>query len=228
MNTAQRPLQAVGRRPRVQIALDTTDLPTALAPLQQVAHLVDVIEVGTILILTEGLRAVREIRALFPDRPILADVRIAEAGSIIARLAFEAGASWVSVVAGASLTTIEQVCRVARDFDGEVQVELGEEYDRRQAQAWRHLGVRHVIVHRSRDAEAAGPSAWPRGDLDRIDELAALGFIVTVTGGLTAAELPVFTGRPVGIVIAGRTLVRADRPADAATELRRVVAEVWP
>lgn len=215
-------------RPQVQIALDTTDLTTAFASLRQVAHLIDVIEVGTILILSEGLRAVREIRVLFPNLPIVADVRIAEAGSIIARLAFEAGANWVSVVAGASLTTVEQVCRVAQEFDGEVQIELGEGYDHWKAQIWREFGVQHVILHRSRDAEVGGPPTWSEEDLDRIDVLAALGFRVTVTGGVTAAELPVFTGRPVGIVIAGRALVGATHPLEAATELRRAVAAVWP
>jgi 3-dehydro-L-gulonate-6-phosphate decarboxylase len=214
-------------QPRLQIALDTTDLPTAFRSLQQVAHLVDVIEVGTVLILSEGLRAVREIRALFPALPLVADVRIAEAGSIIARLAYEAGANWVSVVAGASLATVEQVCNVAREFDGEVQIELGDHYHCRQAQTWRQLGVEHVIVHRSRDVEASGRLAWSEENLDRIDELAAMGFTVTVTGGMTAAELPVFAGRQVGVVIAGRALLRAESPALAAAELRQTLAEVW-
>ena len=107
--------------PRLQVALDTVDLPGALGPLQKAAPHVDIIECGTILVLCEGYHAVRAIRALFPDKRILADVRIAEAGSKIARLAFEAGADLVSCVAGASLTTIEQVCDVAAEFDGEVQ-----------------------------------------------------------------------------------------------------------
>ena len=102
--------------PRLQIALDTLDLPTALGPLQQAAPYVDVIECGTILVLCEGFHAVRAIRALFPDKQILADVRIAEAGSKIARLAFEAGADLVSCVAGASMSTIRQVCQVADEL----------------------------------------------------------------------------------------------------------------
>ena len=65
-------------RPRLQIALDKVDLPSALAPRQKAAPSIDIIECGTVLILAEGLRAVREIRALFPDKEILADIRIAE------------------------------------------------------------------------------------------------------------------------------------------------------
>ena len=214
--------------PRLQIALDTLDLPTALGPLQQAAPYVDVIECGTILVLCEGYRAVRAIRALFPDKPILADVRIAEAGAKIARLAFESGADLVSCVAGASLTTIEQVCRVAAEFDGEVQVELADEwYDAERARAWRDAGVRHVIVKRSRDREAAGDLSWKDEDMDRVDELAAMGFTVTLTGGVSAEDLPAFAGRRVGIVIAGRAIVGAADPAAAARRLRRTLDEVW-
>ena len=72
-------------RPRLQIALDKTDLPSALAPLQRAAPQIDIIECGTVLVLAEGLRAVREIRALFPDKEILADIRIAEAGKLFRR-----------------------------------------------------------------------------------------------------------------------------------------------
>ena len=160
--------------PRLQIALDTLDLPAALGPLQKAAGHVDVIECGTILVLCEGYHAVRAIRALFPDKRILADVRIAEAGAKISRLAFEAGADLVSCVAGASLTTIQQVCRVAAEFGTEVQVELADEwYDVERARAWRAAGVQHVIVKRSRDREAAGDLSWKPDDLARIDELAS-------------------------------------------------------
>ena len=202
--------------PDLQIALDTVDLPGALGPLQKAAPHVDIIECGTILVLCEGYHAVRAIRALFPDKRILADVRIAEAGSKIARLAFEAGADLVSCVAGASLTTIE------------VQVELADEwYDADRARAWREAGVRHVIVKRSRDREAAGDLSWKDEDMDRVDELAAMGLTVTITGGVSAEDLPAFAGRSVGIVIAGRAIVGADDPAAAAARLRETLHEVW-
>src|SRR5659263_468022 len=138
-------------RPRLQIALDKQDLPSALSPLQKAADSIDIIECGTVLILAEGLRAVREIRALFPDKDILADIRIAEAGKLLSQMAFDAGASLVSVVAGASMTTVKQVCEVAAAAGGEVQVELADEwYDANKARQWREFGVEHVIVKRSR------------------------------------------------------------------------------
>lgn len=213
--------------PKLQVAIDVADLPTAFSALVKVAPGVDVIECGTILILAEGLRAVREVRALYPMHTLLADVRIAEAGSLIARHCFEAGADWVSCVAGASLTTIEQVVNVASDHDGQVQVELGETYDRERARAWRSIGVDHVIVKRSRDREAAGDLTWGNQDLSRIGELSELGFTVSVTGGIVASDLEVFRGAPVGVVIAGRSIVQADDPPGALDHLRSVMREVW-
>ena len=139
--------------PRLQIALDTLDLPTALGPLQQAAPYVDVIECGTLLVLCEGFHAVRAIRALFPDKQILADVRIAEAGSKIARLAFEAGADLVSCVAGASMSTIRQVCQVADELGGEVQVELAE-IDQRGK-----LSLHAVLTDEQLAAEAEGEAS---------------------------------------------------------------------
>ena len=46
--------------PKLQIALDTFDLPSALGPLQKAAPHVDIVECGTILVLCEGYRAFYE------------------------------------------------------------------------------------------------------------------------------------------------------------------------
>ncbi|MGQ4505939.1 orotidine 5'-phosphate decarboxylase / HUMPS family protein [Dermabacteraceae bacterium P13103] len=215
-------------RPRLQVAVDATDMVSALGPLNKAVAHVDVIECGTIWVIAEGLKVVREVRALYPEKTILADVRIAEAGSLISRQCFEAGADWVSCVAGASLATIGQVVKVAEEFGGEVQVELGETYSAERARAWRELGVKHVIVKRSRDREAAGDLSWGESDVSRVSELAEMGFTVTVTGGIKANELDVFKGRPVGVVIAGRGIMKADDPEVAALEMRDAIERVWP
>ena len=215
-------------RPRLQIALDKTDLSSALAPLQKAASSIDIIECGTVLILAEGLRAVAEIRALFPEKEILVDIRIAEAGKLLSTMAFQAGASLVSVVAGASMTTVQQVCAVAAEHGGEVQIELADEwYDADRARKWRAAGAQHVIVKRSRDREAAGDLSWGPDDLARVDELAGMGFTVTITGGIKADDLEVFAGHPVGIIIAGRSVAGASDPKAAADELQAAIGEVW-
>jgi 3-dehydro-L-gulonate-6-phosphate decarboxylase len=166
---------------------------------------------------------------LYPEAEILADIRIAEAGKILSTLAFAAGASLVTVVAGASLQTVAQVVSVAALHRGGVQVELADEwYDPARARAWFDLGVRHVIVKRSRDREAAGDLTWDSQATRRIDELAAIGFTVSVTGGISAGSLDELAGHNVGIVIAGRTITTAADPLAAVEELRAAMRRAFP
>lgn len=216
-------------KPRLQVALDLTDLPSALAPLQKAAPHLDVIECGTILCLAEGMHAVRIIRALFPSHPVLADVRIAEAGSLISKMAFDAGASWVSVVSGATLNTVEAVVKEANKQPGrEVQIELIDGWTWEQARCWRDLGVQQAITHRSRDAELkGGNTTWGEREFDEIRRLAEMGFKVTVTGGVKPEEIRLFAGVPVYVFIAGRGIYAAADPAAAAQHFQEVIAATY-
>src|SRR5574340_1783873 len=62
-------------RPNLQVALDHSDLPSAIKAIKTVGDIVDIIEVGTILILQAGDQAVRCIRAMYPDKTIVAEDR---------------------------------------------------------------------------------------------------------------------------------------------------------
>lgn len=210
-------------KPLLQIALDTYDLPSALGPLQKAHPYIDVIEVGTILCLAEGMQAVRIIRSLFPQKIILADVRIAEAGGIISKMAFDAGADWVSVVSGAAPDTAEVVLKEARSRGKDVQIELSDGWCWDMAKKWAGLGIQQVIIHRSRDAEAKGSLSWSQQDFETIARLHDMGFKVTVTGGVDPIDIPLFAGVPVYIFIAGRAIVKAADPAAAAQEFQRVI-----
>lgn len=204
------------KRPKLQIALDTLDLASALAPLQKAHPHVDIVEVGTVLCLSRGMEAVRVLRSLYPDKILLADMRIVEAGAILSRMAFAAGADRVTVFGGTSLTAVEAVIREARQYGGEVQIEIFDSWNRDTARAWSDLGVGQIIVHRSRDAEAGGGLGWTRGDFERVRELDALGFAVTVTGGIGHSDIARFAGMPVHGFIVGRAICEAADPEAAA------------
>lgn len=215
------------RKPLLQLALDTHDLPSALAPLQQAAPHIDIIEVGTILCLSEGMGAVRIIRSLFPDKTILADVRIAEAGGIIAKMAFDAGADWVSVVSGAAPSTAEVVYDVAKQHGGDVQIELSDGWTWEQAAHWRDIGIDQAIIHRSRDAEAQGELSWGRADLDSIGRLDDMGYRVTVAGSVGVNDVPTFAGIPVYVFISGRAIRNASDPAAVATDFQEAIQRTY-
>lgn len=213
--------------PLLQIALDTYDLPSALAPLQKAHRYIDVIEVGTILCLSEGMHAVRAIRSLYPDKIILADVRIAEAGSIISKMAYDAGSDWVSVVSGAAPSSFEVVLAEAQSRQKDMQIELSDGWTWEMAQHWADMGIQQVIFKRSRDLEAQGQLSWGQQDFETIQRLSQMGFKVTVTGGVKPADIPLFAGTPVYIFIAGRAIVKAENPAMVAKKFQDVIRQTF-
>ena len=214
-------------QPKLQLALDTFDLPSALAPLQRAAQHIDVVECGTILCLSEGMHAVRALRSLFPDKILLADVRIAEAGSIIAKLAFEAGADWVSVVSGAAPDSVAVVLKESQARGREMQIELSDGWTWPQAERWAEMGVPQVIFKRSRDAEAQGKLDWGDEDIAQIQRLSALGFKVSVAGSVKVADIPHFAQAPVYAFIVGRAICQANDPAAVAAAFQKTIASTY-
>lgn len=216
----------VSTRPMLQVAMDTKDLNSALKTIRLVYDVVDIIEVGTILCLAEGLKAVSTIRTLYPDKLILADVRIAEAGAIIAKMVFDAQANWVSMLSSASLSTMEVVAKEAFSRGGDVQVELQDEWTLEKAKQWLNLGIRQVTIHRSRDAETKNPN-WDEKSIRTIRELIDLGFKVSVTGNLSAADISTFKGIQVYAFVAGRAIREAKDPRAAAEEFNTAIRQNW-
>ena len=213
-----------GARPQLQLALDLTDLKAATRLAMDVRGAADVLEAGTILVLAHGLGAVERLRTVWLQRPLVADVRIVEAGGLIAGMAFDAGADAVTVFGGTSDTAIAAVVEQAERRAKRVQVEVFEAWSIDRARSWRELGVRELILHRSRDAERHGARPWVDRDLQRIVDAAAIGLEVSVTGGVTSADLDVFTGLPVRAFVVGGACAVADDPARAAHRFREAIA----
>lgn len=54
--------------PMLQVALDNQTMDSAYETTRLIAEEVDIIEVGTILCVGEGVRAVRDLKALYPHK----------------------------------------------------------------------------------------------------------------------------------------------------------------
>ena len=212
--------------PMLQVALDNQTMDSAYETTRLIAEEVDIIEVGTILCVGEGVRAVRDLKALYPHKIVLADAKIADAGKILSRMCFEANADWVTVICCADINTAKGALDVAKEFNGDVQFELTGYWTWEQAQQWRDAGIQQVVYHRSRDAQAAGV-AWGEADITAIKRLSDMGFKVTVTGGLALEDLPLFKGIPIHVFIAGRSIRDAASPVEAARQFKRSIAELW-
>jgi len=220
-------MNLINKMPKLQLALDNRDLYSALRAVQSAHSAIDVIEVGTVLCVAEGMNAVRTIRTLYPRHTILADVRVVRAGGTIADMVFDAGADWVSVMGEAPLDTIEAVIDKAQEYEGEVQIEMGDGWTMQQAREWAQMGIEQVIFHRSHEVKDEIDETWGDRDFDQIRELTEMGLKVTVTGGIMPADIPLFKGIPIYIFIAGRAIRNAAEPLAAAQHFQDVIRKTY-
>ncbi len=212
-------------KPMIQIALDQTCLDDAIAVAEKVQSYVDVIEVGTILAFAEGMNAVKTLRSQYPDHILVCDMKTTDGGAILSKMAFEAGADWITVSAAALIATIEVCKKVADEFNGEIQIEIYGNWTMDDAKRWVELGITQAIYHRSRDAELAG-IGWTDNDIEKMRQLSEIGLELSITGGIVLKELYLFEGIKAKTFIAGRALA-GEQGQQTATTLREQINRYW-
>ena len=212
--------------PLLQLALDHTSLQAAQRDVALLRDHVDIVEAGTILCLTEGLNAVRALREQCPDKIIVADWKVADAGETLAQQAFNAGANWMTIICAAPLATVIKGHEVAQQHNAEIQIELFGNWTLDDARAWYAAGIRQAIYHRGRDAQASGQQ-WGEADLSRMKALSDIGLELSITGGVTPADLPLFKEINAKAFIAGRALAGAANPAQVAAEFNAQIHAIW-
>ena len=212
--------------PIVQISLDLTNLDEAL----ETAHMalkagVDWLEVGTPLILAEGLHGVRLLRKAFPKVPIVADLKTMDGGYLEAEMMAGAGATHVVVMARAHEETIHCVVKAGLDFGVKVMGDNMVCPDMVAGAKWlEDLGCDYIVHHIGYDERrgiAAKGNRMP-SPMDQLrDVVAAVKIPVQAVGGLTleqAVQCPEY-GAPL-VVIGAPLAIDADnfRTADGQLE----------
>lgn len=214
-------------KPKLQLALDMQNMVSALNAAHKAAAEIDVIEAGTILMLSEGMKTVNILKTLYPDHFILSDIRIIKAGGKLAAMAYDAGADWVTVISDASRETIEAVVSESGKRPGtDVQIEINEDYDDERLNYFLSLGITQIIYHRSSEV-VEKEEKWNKSTLAELKRLSNMGFRLSITGGLDISEIKLFKDIPVYCFIAGRKICNAEDPLAVAREYQEEIRRVY-
>jgi len=208
-------------KPLIQLALDSLDYDTTVS-LAQKAHLsVDIIEIGTPCLKVNGLKLVKDLKARFPTKQILVDLKTMDAGFYEAEPFFKAGAAITTVLGTSDLDTIKGVIAVANKYGAKAQVDLINVADKAAvARAAAAAGAHIIGIHTGIDQQIAGQT--PFADLEALLAL-GLGTEVSVAGGIKASTVQQVVKAGATIVVVGGAITGAKDPAAAAAEIRKLV-----
>lgn len=192
---------------KLQVALDFLELDRALAVAKQaVAGGAEYIEIGTPLIKSEGLDAVRKARAMFPDKIIIADTKTMDAGKIEAEAAAKAGANIMTVLGCADEATIRECVEAGKHYGLQVAVDLlGVADPVKFAAVAKELGVAWLDVHCAIDQQMKGQNPFELlGKLRKATDL-----ILAVAGGINSETAADAIAAGADVVIVGGAITKA-------------------
>lgn len=208
--------------PKLQIALDTTSMCEAFRILGNgLDQTVDIVECGTMLLLHEGLHAVDYLRTIYPDKIVVADFKCVAPhfGSRI----IEHHPDLLTILSAAEHHVQQSIAQEARAAGQEAQIELYGSYSLEDVRRWKGYGIDHVIYNRPRDRK--GP--WGEAEASDIRQLIDEGMKVTATGGMSYENLDAIAGLPIYAIICGRSVLKAEKPAEEALRIKNRMKELW-
>lgn len=215
-------------RPNLQVALDLTSIDKALSIAEKAwSNGADILEAGTPLIKSEGLKAVKILRREFPDAVIVADMKTVDVGDLEASLAAEAGADIVTVMGFAWDSTIKVVVRAAKEYGVLVEADLMYVEDIiGRARRLKELGVDIIGLHIGIDVqkERGITASTLMEEVKKVVEI--FGNNVSVAGGLREDNVGNVVKAGARIIVVGSAITKADDPGNATRRIKEAIARV--
>jgi 3-hexulose-6-phosphate synthase len=208
--------------PKLQLALDVGETTTLVSFARLIEDFIDWLEAGTPWILAEGMHAVRALRTAFPEKKIVADMKIVDGGYYEASMGYHAGANLVTVLGTANDITIRGVIQAARDNSGQVIVDLLQIPNLlERANQLDQLGVDYLCIHTAYDLHGFGHD--PIADLEKLSSHTPIPLIVAGGIGLhNISEIIAFRPK---VVIVGGALTKAVDPLSVVKRIHQIITD---
>ncbi|MEO2074907.1 MAG: 3-hexulose-6-phosphate synthase [Bacillus sp. (in: firmicutes)] len=199
----------------LQLALDLVNIPEAIELVKEVEEHIDIVEIGTPVVINEGLHAVKAVKEAFPNLKVLADLKIMDAAGYEVMKASEAGADIVTILGTAEDMSIKGAVEEAKKQGKKILVDMIAVKDLAgRAKEVDAMGVDYICVHTGYDLQAVGKNSFE--DLQTIKGVVK-NAKTAIAGGIKLDTLPeVIKVQPDLVIVGGGITGQADKKAAAA------------
>ncbi len=207
----------------LQLALDLVNIPEAIELVKEVEEHIDIVEIGTPVVINEGLHAVKAVKEAFPNLKVLADLKIMDAAGYEVMKASEAGADIITILGTAEDMSIKGAVEEAKKQGKKVLVDMIAVKDLTgRAKEVDAMGVDYICVHTGYDLQAVGKNSFE--DLQTIKSVVK-NAKTAIAGGIKLETLPeVIKVNPDLVIVGGGITGQADKKA-AAAKMQQMIKE---
>lgn len=147
----------------LQLALDRLSIKKCHAILSETLDLLDIVEIGTSLILEHGAKIVEDFRKAYPKVRLLADTKIMDSGGYQSELFYKAGADMVTVLGQASNKTIWATREKAVFYERKIMVDLiNIPSPLERVRQWEDWHIEYICLHQGSDDPLGNQTLFQR------------------------------------------------------------------
>jgi len=214
--------------PKLQVAIDERYLKDALSIAEKAYRGgAQILEVGTPLIKSEGLKAVAEFRKRFPGALIVADLKTMDTGWLEVELAAEAGADIVCVLGVSDDYTIRDAVGAARKYGVKVMCDLiNVPNPVERARQVASLGVDYICIHTGISAQVREREVDRKLDLIK-EVVKSVKVPVAVAGGVRVEMIPKLVESGCQVIIVGGAITKASNPLEATRNMLKAIDQAY-
>jgi 3-hexulose-6-phosphate synthase len=208
------------KRMKFQISYNTTDLAQALDLAKKTAEYADILGIGSLLLLKEGVNAIKVFKQTFPNKELFAEAKIIEKADDAVTILSQAGANYVSILAGSFHVTIKKAVVAAKAFDTKIIFDLFDAQASGQSAAdARALGVHAIMLHRT---PAVDEMVEAENEWRNVRDNTTLPLFVT--GKIDLSNINHLLALKPQTVMIGSAISKANDPAKTAAQFRELIS----
>lgn len=206
---------------KLQLAIDLLDKEEAAKLAQEVEEYVDIVEIGTPIVINEGLPAVELLNKSISKAQVLADLKIMDAADYEVSQAVKFGADITTILGVAEDASIKAAIEEAHKYNKELLVDLIAVQDiEKRAKELDEMGADYIAVHTGYDLQAQGQS--PLENLRKVKSVIK-NSKVAVAGGIKPDTIESIVAENPDLIIVGGGIANADDPKAAAKSCRNAI-----
>ncbi|PAK60816.1 3-hexulose-6-phosphate synthase, partial [Staphylococcus capitis] len=187
----------------------------------KVKDYVDIVEIGTPIVINEGLPSVQHLNDNIDGVKVLADLKIMDAADYEVSQAVKFGADIVTILGVAEDASIKAAVDEAHKHGKQLLVDMIAVQDlEKRAKDLDDLDADYIAVHTGYDLQAEGQS--PLESLRKVKSVIS-NSKVAVAGGIKPDTIKDIVAENPDLIIVGGGIANAEDPVEAAKQCRDIV-----